>query len=153
MALPACEMTLGWKELNAAEPIVAPASDGAQSFTTVARGAYSSFEKSGVKAVKTKAAWFALKDEGLADGHQTLPPAASIDFDREMFIVAAMGQRRTGGYAIEITQVVENDDALTVYYQLRTPASGSFVTQALTSPYHIIRLPKSDLPLAPQRQQ
>ena len=65
-----------------------------------------------------------------------------MDFSREMVVGIFMGQRGTGGYEIEITKVERAGSELRVYYRGKSPDPGAMLTQALTEPYHLIKLPK-----------
>ncbi len=64
-----------------------------------------------------------------------------------MVVGIFMGQRGTGGYEIEITRVERADSQLRVYYRSKDPEPGAMVTQMLTQPYHVIKLPRHDGPL------
>jgi len=68
-----------------------------------------------------------------------------IDFNQEMVIAVFQGQQSTGGYEIEIEKVVRTKENLKVYISETVPDPSDIVTQALTSPYHLIKLPKLDL--------
>jgi hypothetical protein len=72
------------------------------------------------------------------------PPVA---FEGQMAIVACLGERRSGGHAIEIVSVAVADDALIVTVRTSSPAPGAITTQALTAPYHIVRVARSALPV------
>jgi hypothetical protein len=55
-----------------------------------------------------------------------------------------MGMRLTGGYAVEILGAEEHDGILTIRYRERSPRPNEFVTQAVTAPFHVRLLPRSD---------
>jgi hypothetical protein len=58
----------------------------------------------------------------------------SIDWKKQMVVVASGGTKTTGGYSVEITDLKEKDGVLTVHWKLHTPKPGSPVTQAITHP-------------------
>ena len=60
-----------------------------------------------------------------------------------MVIVVNIGTKSSGGYAVEITSV-EEDENLVVNFMTSSPSPGSINTMALTQPYHIIQLKNSD---------
>lgn len=71
-------------------------------------------------------------------------PAPQIEF-RSHFVVAAFaGQKNTGGYSFGITEMNTNAQSgtsdIAVYATLKSPAPDTFVTQALTSPYHVVQV-------------
>ncbi len=51
------------------------------------------------------------------------------------------GQQPTGGYTIEVQEVADFGDTRTFSVALTAPGAGCVVTDALTSPYQIIRVP------------
>jgi PrcB C-terminal len=71
----------------------------------------------------------------------TNPPAApSIDFNREMVVGIFLGEKNTGGYEIEIVRAERRDSLLYFYYREEFPSPGAMVTQALTQPFHLVRV-------------
>jgi PrcB C-terminal len=71
-------------------------------------------------------------------------PAPSIDFDREMIVGIFLGEKSTGGYEVEIVRAEQRDSSLYFYYREKSPAAGAMVTQALTQPFHLVRVAKYD---------
>jgi hypothetical protein len=61
-----------------------------------------------------------------------------------MVVAVFLGEKPTGGYAIEITRAAKTDRGIEVGYTEQTPAPGAMTIQALTQPFHIVRIPKSD---------
>jgi hypothetical protein len=72
------------------------------------------------------------------------PPQPNIDFGREMVAVAALGERPTGGFAILIDSAETTAGGVTVSVRTIVPGPGCGVTQALTQPVDIARLPRTD---------
>ena len=70
-----------------------------------------------------------------------------VDFRREMLVIAAMGQRSTGGYSIAITINSDSSGPIiaTVWETLPGPTCG--VSTRVTSPIDVRRIPKSDPPV------
>ncbi len=66
-----------------------------------------------------------------------------------MVIAVFSGEKRTGGYGIEITRVEENFEKglLEVFFFETHSSPGSIVIQALTQPYHIVKLETVDIPV------
>ncbi|MDT8391297.1 MAG: protease complex subunit PrcB family protein [Lentisphaeria bacterium] len=71
------------------------------------------------------------------------PAVPPVDFAKHMVIAVFMGRRNTGGHAVKIVNVEETDKVI-VTIRESSPAEGDLVTMALTSPYHVIVIPKSD---------
>ena len=70
-----------------------------------------------------------------------------VDFDKEMIVAVFLGEKPTGGYKVEITAMEEDQGKgqLRVVTREGKPPVGSIATQALTQPYHVVRVKKSDL--------
>lgn len=56
------------------------------------------------------------------------------------YLVVFAGERRTGGYTVEITEVINNKDTTDVIVKETVPGKDSVVTCALTYPIDIIKL-------------
>jgi hypothetical protein len=72
-------------------------------------------------------------------GERTRP---SVDFTKEVVVAVFMGTRPTAGFAIEIVRVREEGVALVVSWRETRPAPDSITAQVLTSPFHIVAVPK-----------
>ncbi|MFN2563770.1 MAG: protease complex subunit PrcB family protein [Gemmatimonadaceae bacterium] len=69
-------------------------------------------------------------------------PAPAVDFDHEIVVLVAMGQRPTGGYSIAIEGLFEAGGALYALVRETSPGSRCFTTQALTQPIDAVRVPR-----------
>lgn len=63
-----------------------------------------------------------------------------INWDKQQVVLLALGQRNTGGFSIDISEVVKTKKDITVYYHTSGPKEGDMVTQALTAPYVLYAL-------------
>jgi hypothetical protein len=72
-------------------------------------------------------------------GERTRP---NVDFSRDVVVAVFMGTRPTAGFSIEIVGVREDGPALVVSYKETRPAPDSVAAQVLTSPFHIVAVPK-----------
>jgi hypothetical protein len=70
------------------------------------------------------------------------PPLPQIDFTNEMVIVAALGERPTGGYAILVDGATRTADGLSIRVRAISPGPGCLTTQALTQAVDVARLPR-----------
>lgn len=68
----------------------------------------------------------------------------SIDFSKEIVVVIIDKMRNTGGYSIEVTEVVEKKDNLLVRITTKGPKPTDMVTAAIIQPYHIIKVKKTN---------
>jgi hypothetical protein len=67
-----------------------------------------------------------------------------VDFSKEMVIAVLQGQRNTGGYSIEVTNVIKESKKLYVIVETTDPGPSCINTQVITSPYHLVAVPKGD---------
>jgi len=70
----------------------------------------------------------------------TVPPVPSLDFRRETVVALFLGTKPSGGYGVEVRAVREEEGDLYVDVTLTEPPAGAITTQALTSPWLIIRV-------------
>ena len=72
------------------------------------------------------------------------PALPTIDFTREMVILAALGERPTGGYSIFVDSASETAAGVTIAVRSLASDSGCPVTLALTQPVDIARMTRRD---------
>ena len=70
------------------------------------------------------------------------PELPVVDFEKEMVIAVFMGERKSGGYEIEIKKIAERENKIFVEVEEKEPPSDSVQTMALTQPYHLIVIHK-----------
>ena len=68
----------------------------------------------------------------------------SVDFNRDVVVAVAAGQRPTGGYEIAIDRVTQSDGQLTVEVVERTPGPNCMTTASLTQPVDVVVVPAAD---------
>lgn len=73
------------------------------------------------------------------------PPV--IPFARDQVVAVISGVKSTGGYEIYIRDVIETPEERVIEIVSRIPGEDCQVTEALTNPFHIIRVKKTDKPL------
>jgi len=66
-----------------------------------------------------------------------------VNFNRKMVIAAFLGERRTGGYAVRIENIVELETMLQVEVLVTKPEPGSERTMMITQPYTVVELPQT----------
>jgi hypothetical protein len=112
---------------------------GATPVTSVAQGPNSRIDDTRAVVVRSQAEW-----DALWKSHAGVQPAPSVDFSRELVAAVFLGMRPTGGFGTEITGYRRDGSALVIEYVERMPAAGDLVAQVLTSPFHIVKLPRFD---------
>ena len=123
-------------------------------FGTIAAGAYS--WRAGAAAnlvIKDPGAWLALwtqhTDMPVAVGAAPLPRPAlpAVDFERDMVLAVFMGGFGSGCYGIGVQSIARLDAKLQVNVLRTEPGPGAICTMAITSPFHLAVLPRSELPV------
>jgi hypothetical protein len=104
-------------------------------------GPYGGVDAPATRLIKTSAEWSALWQQLGRD-----PPRA-FDPGKETAVALFLGQRRTGGYRIEVSDVRRQDDQLVVEYREDTPSRGAAVPQVLTAPWAVAVIPSTALPI------
>lgn len=108
-------------------------------------GQYGGREEFAVIALRNPAEW----DRFWTQVSRAKPQ--SLDVPRQMAVAVFLGQRRTGGYSVEIAGVRNDGTKLLVEFRETTPPPDMMVTQALTTPWAVAIVPRSDLPLEPRK--
>ncbi|KGL63946.1 protease complex subunit PrcB family protein [Polaribacter sp. Hel1_85] len=67
----------------------------------------------------------------------------AIDFSKEMVVVAVDEVRNTGGFSIEIVEVVKEGDICLIKIKSKGPKPMDMVTTAIIQPYHIVKINKT----------
>jgi hypothetical protein len=89
--------------------------------------------------VRSAAEW-----QSLWQRHAPGRPAPTVDFTRNMVLAVFLGSRPSGGYQVEITGVRSDGKGLVVEWTERRPGPGQMAAQVLTSPSHIVTVPRQD---------
>jgi hypothetical protein len=106
---------------------------------TIAKG-----PMSGIAEPRQATARSAAELTALWRAHGASDQVPIVDFSREMVVGVFLGTRRTAGYGVEIVRAVGNAGVLTVAYVETAPSKGALTAQVLTSPYHLVALPRHD---------
>lgn len=67
-----------------------------------------------------------------------------VDFNRDVVVAVAAGQRPTGGYEIVIDRVIRSDGQLTIEVVERTPGPNCITTASITQPVDVVVVPAAD---------
>jgi len=78
-------------------------------------------------------------------GNVTPPPAVpEVDFDKNMVLAVYQGQKGSGGYDVKIVKVVKGNKGVTAQVKETAPGKDDIVLTVITSPYHIVVVPKAE---------
>lgn len=113
---------------------------------TVKRGQHSGVREPLQTVIRTRPQWKSLwKRHSVTGVHPT--PAPAIDFATEIVVGIFLGEKRTGGYDVEIIRAERRDSTLFVYYREKSPSPDMMLTQVITQPYHLVTVPRYETPL------
>jgi len=101
-------------------------------FVTIEKGAYSGLSERGNYAIRSAEEW-----KEVWGSARPLPEG--IDFSDSMLIAAFQGYKTSGGFSVEITRIVENEENMEVFVKETVPGEGCEVTLSETAPYHIVK--------------
>jgi len=124
-------------------PMPSPGPPKEITFKTISQGQYSGFSEAKNYIITNTTDWQSLWNKVYGDV-LTKPPLPEVDFNKRMIIAVSSGVKPTGGYYVTIQQIWETESSIDVYVLESAPGRGCIVTQALTSPYHIIETDKTD---------
>lgn len=92
--------------------------------------------------VRSQQEWGALWIKHTGGKPQARP---AVDFTKEMVVAVFLGERRTGGYKVEITLMadpLEPKSRVVVFYREVPPAGNSFNVQMVSQPYVMVKIPR-----------
>jgi len=72
-----------------------------------------------------------------------MPRIPVVDFKKNTLVAVFMAQKTSGGYMINIDSITESSKGLTVNVIESSPGKGCTVTDALSQPYEIVKIPKT----------
>jgi len=102
-------------------------------FQTLENGWFSGHKSSAYYVINTADEW--------ADVFERSPPP-EIDFSETTVIAAFMGRRPTGGYGIEVKEIIDTGFLVVIKVEQTSPGKGCIVPEVITSPYHIVKVDK-----------
>ncbi len=71
-----------------------------------------------------------------------MPQIPDVDFSKNYVVAMFMGSRNTGGYTLKFDKVIKRADDLTVSAYETSPGKTCIVTEAISQPYEIIKIPR-----------
>jgi uncharacterized protein (DUF885 family) len=109
-------------------------------FSVLATGYNSSYQGArSVQLIMNQADWEAawrLNNRGSSG------PMPEVNFNTRAVVITYQGLKRTGGYGISIAEIRREGTMLVVRVNEQSPKAGDFVTEALTSPFVAVSLPR-----------
>lgn len=115
-------------------------------FRVIEENNMSGFNSGMTKLITSTPDWVAVWMERQRN-LQTKRLHPEIDFDRDVVIAVAMGQKKTGGYSVDITRVIRTKDDIRIYLKKTAPPDDAKLPAVVTSPFIFARMKKPDRPV------
>ncbi len=109
---------------------VAREQTGSTEIKVLAEGAHSNIQDSFVAIVRDAETYAALRKLD-----STLPDLSEDFFKTDAVVAAFLGERRTGGYSVEITRTAD-----TIHVAEKRPGKGLMLIQMITSPFKVVTI-------------
>lgn len=113
-------------------------------FHTIEKGFFSGITERKNLIIRTQDEWAKLWNKHTST-RMPPPEAPVIALTENMILAVFMGEKASGGFAVEITRVEKCGDELVVFFSEVEPPADAVVTAVLTQPYHIIKIEKIGL--------
>jgi hypothetical protein len=119
-------------------------------FTTISRGADSGYQSASQRVIDNQEGWINLWQQHTSDTEPP-PPVPQVDFTSYNVVAVFAGEKSTGGYSVEMLTVETRNfqtkdlPSLVIVVEYRQPQPEDFVTEAMTYPYHMIKIPQIDV--------
>ena len=114
-----------------------------QPVTPLVHEVYTGFGEPARFVVRDAGLWATVWARAYA-GRSEVPRRPTIDFSKEMVVVAAQGGQPSSGYDISIQRVSSKDGAITVDVKTTSPDQQCAVLAVITSPVTMVRIPRSN---------
>lgn len=116
-------------------------------FTTIAKGTNCGYEVADRRLIDSRGEWVEVWQQFTSD---TIPAPSlpEVDFLFYQVIAIFAGNKPTGGYSVEILAVEStnstslDESSLELTVEFREPQPGEPVSEEITQPYHIIKIPQ-----------
>lgn len=107
------------------------------SMPTLSRDQMSGIDQPRQAVARSAEEWATLWREHAGD-----QPAPKVDFNTQTVLAVFLGTRMSAGYAVEIVGTRAEGADLVVQWRERQPERGMVSAQIITSPSHIVSVPK-----------
>ena len=110
-------------------------------FEVIHEGSYSAISDKRELIIYNEKEYQALMNDVYKNLDQ-MPKIPVVDFKKNSLVAVFIGSRSSGGYLVKIDSIIEASIYLVVSITETTPGKNCIVTDALTAPYVIVKIPK-----------
>ena len=108
-------------------------------FQTIEKGFFSGHKKAAYYVIENEDEWADIWNQHQRFRWPKIPPP-EVNFSETMIIAVFMGEFNTGGYGIEIKNILDMNESVLVKIEKTYPGRRCVVTLAVTEPFHIVRV-------------
>jgi uncharacterized protein (DUF885 family) len=109
-------------------------------FSVLATGYNSSYKGArSVQLIMNQADW---EEAWRLNNRGSSGPMPEVNFNTQAVVIAYQGLKNTGGYGISVAEIRREGATLIVRVNEQSPRRGDFVTEALTSPFVAVSVPR-----------
>jgi len=119
---------------------------GGRGFETLLFGDHCKVKKEAFHTIQSKAGLFTLWRKSFSTQNPPLI-CSKVSFRNSMMIFLFMGERESGGYRIEVSEVKETKLNILVYYNMKLPQVDEKILPKKTSPYLVVRVARPAKPI------
>lgn len=109
---------------------------------TLAQQTYSGYTSRERQVVRSASEWPSIWSKMHA-GQSPEPAPVTPDFNNEDAVIAAMGEKNSGGYSITIDSVTRHERGSIVFVTEKSPSPACITPAVITHPVHAVRAPRS----------
>ncbi len=118
--------------------------DSLKNLYTIKKGYQSTIRQQGLRPIYTENQFRSYWTQSTGQPGNMAP--AGIDWVKQMVLAVHLGQRNTGGFDVDVMRIDTTNGVASVLVRERRPDQNMIVTQALTSPWAIVRFDRTTLP-------
>ncbi len=105
-------------------------------YTPIDKGSHSGIREAKQVAIKNQQEWSELTKKS------DLSNLPNVNFQKKMVLAVFQGSKPTGGYSVKVADVCKTQSKTRVEIVSKKPGKNCVVTQALTTPYEMVIIPK-----------
>jgi protease stability complex PrcB-like protein len=109
----------------------------------IAKGAFSGIQQPEQIVITNATQWAELWKQHTVK-REPKPELPEVDFSKQTLLFVSLGEKRTGGYSVEIADLLKENGKVVVLAKSHAPKPGGFQIQAITAPFIIVAVPKLD---------
>jgi len=110
---------------------------------TLAKQSYSGMDARERLTVQSANEWSGVWSR-IHSTQSPIPPIVEPDFNTEVALVAAMGEKPSGGFTITIDSITRHERGSIVFVTEKSPGESCITPAVLTQAVHAIRAPRSE---------